>query len=328
MRSARGNYHRLLPARIGVNARGKSRRLQRALADFGVEESFAKAAARVHEHYGITLGATAVREATLLHARRARIRLESEYEKPFRALPVHGAARVVAQADGSMVCTVPAGRRKSPRPRQWKEIRLVAAQAQGTANPCYAATLLGGVADAGHRWGHCARDAGWGLRSQIHGLGDGAPWVASQCREVFGDQGRFLVDYYHACEYLAAAAPRCRPHRPEAWRRTQGRRLKAGRLDKVLAELRTHCEPLTVAEPEAFARTALRYLETRAECLDYPGAIAQDLPIGSGLIESGHRHVLQARLKKPGAAWLESSVEDIAQLRVLRSNNRWNAFWN
>ena len=126
MRSARGNYHRLLPARIGVNARGKSRRLQRALADFGVEESFAKAAARVHEHYGITLGTTAVREATLLHARRARIRLESEYEKPFRALPVHGAARVVAQADGSMVCTVPAGRRKSPRPSPSSAVKKVA----------------------------------------------------------------------------------------------------------------------------------------------------------------------------------------------------------
>jgi hypothetical protein len=28
------------------------------------------------------------------------------------------------------------------------------------------------------------------------------------------------------------------------------------------------------------------------------------LPIGSGMIESGHRHVLHARLKKAGAAWL------------------------
>ena len=40
-------------ARAGVEARGSSRRLQRALVDFGAEESFARAAQRVREHYGV-----------------------------------------------------------------------------------------------------------------------------------------------------------------------------------------------------------------------------------------------------------------------------------
>ena len=62
--------------------------------------------------------------------------------------------------------------------------------------------------------------------------------------------------------------------------------------------------------------------------LDYAGALAQDLPIGSGLIESGHRHVLQARLKGPGMAWLEDTAEQMAQLRVMRVNGRWEELWN
>ena len=38
------------------------------------------------------------------------------------------------------------------------------------------------------------------------------------------------------------------------------------------------------------------------------------------LIESGLRHVLQARLKKTGAAWLIDHANPIARLRVLRAN--------
>jgi hypothetical protein len=62
--------------------------------------------------------------------------------------------------------------------------------------------------------------------------------------------------------------------------------------------------------------------------LDYPRALALGLPIGSGMIESGHRHVLQARLKKAGTAWLRDHADQIAHLRVLRANRQWESLWN
>lgn len=71
-----------------------------------------------------------------------------------------------------------------------------------------------------------------------------------------------------------------------------------------------------------------RYLSNRIDQLDYPRAKALDLPIGSGLIKSGHRHVLQARLKQPRAVWLRENAEVIAQMRVIRSNKQWENFWN
>jgi hypothetical protein len=107
-------------------------------------------------------------------------------------------------------------------------------------------------------------------------------------------------------EYLAAAAPGCRPAAPEPWRRTQQKRLKRGASAQVVAELGAH-----------------RYIANRPDTLDYAAAIAAGLPIGRGLIESGHKHVLPARLKLPGCAWLPSNAESIAQLRVVRSNDRW-----
>lgn len=326
-RSATQSYIRPLPERIGITPRGRSRRLHRVLTDFGIEQSFAKAAWSVEEHYGFAIGASAVRNSTLEHAARAKQRLTADYDKPFRALPAEAAARVIAEADGTLICTVEPGRRDEKRPRSWEEMRLVAAQDQNQATAIYAATF-GSVADAGARWGHCARDAGWGLNSLIHSVGDGASWVCGQTREVFGKQGQFLCDFYHVSEYLAEAALICRPSHPDAWRHTQQDRLKRGAAQKVVTALAEHLEPAQTDEEEAPVRSAHRYLTNRLDSLDYPQAIALDLPIGSGMIESGHKHVLQARLKKPGAAWLRVHADQMGHLRVLRANQQWASLWN
>lgn len=326
-RTSQKNYLRLLPEAIGVTARGRSLRLERVLTDFGCEHSFLHAAARVREHYGFDINASAVREATLKHARRAQDILEQQYQESFRILPAAGAKYVVAQADGTMICTVAPGKRKDKRPRDWKEIRLTAAQAQGQAETFYAATF-GEVEEVGRRWGHCARRAGWGLKSQIHALGDGAEWIRLQSREVFGLQGTFLCDFFHVSEYLGAAAPSCRAQAPDRWRRTQQKRLKGGAVEKVIAALAAHLEPVATPDEDAPVRKGHRYLTNRTDCLDYPRALKWDLPIGSGMIESGHRHVLQARLKKAGAAWLVEHADQIANLRVLRANGQWLTLWN
>jgi len=326
--TASRSYVRLLGKAIGVEPRGRSKRLNRVLTDFGCEHSFAQAAARVYEHYGFVIGVSAVRIATLESAQRAKERMEADYAEPFRAIPAQGAALIVAQADGSMLCTVREGlARGAQRPREWKEVRLVAAQALGSSQTFYAATF-GQVDLVGRQWGHCAKRAGWGLNTQIHALGDGAEWIRLQTREVFGPQATFLCDYYHVSEYLAKAAEVCRPQKPSSWRKTQQQRLKRGAVPRVLDALAEHLEPEGTPEEDAPVSNAHRYLSNRLDCVDYPGAIAQGLPIGSGMIESGHRHVLQVRMKKAGAAWLQTTAEIMANLRVLRANNQWPSLWN
>lgn len=310
-----------------MSARGKSARLQRVLTDFGAEHSFAAGCARLREHYGFSLNASAVRTVTLQHAARAAQTLEAGYQESFRSLPATGAGAVVAEADGTMICTVAAGgARAGARPRQWKEMRLLAAQAQGSAQTSYAATF-GSVAEAGRRWGHCTREAGWALASRIHVVADGAEWITLQSREVFGAQASVLTDFYHVSEDLAAAGQVCRPAAPRQWLHPQQKRLKRGALEPVLAALEAQLEPEQVPDEAAPVRAAQRYLGNRRDALDYAGAIARQLPIGSGLIESGHKHVLHARLKGAGTAWLPAHADALAQLRVLRANHHWEAFW-
>ena len=266
-------------------------------------------------------------DATLAHAQRAQGELEEHYAESFRVLPAVGPAHVIAEADGTMICTVEAGPKKGKRPRQWQEMRLVAAQAKDSSTTVYGATF-GSVEETGRRWGHVTRAAGWGLNSRIHTVGDGAEWIQRQSREVFGEQATFLCDFFHVSEYLAAAAPVCRPHQPDQWRHTQQDRLKRGAASRVIAALAEHLEPAGTRDEDAPVRQGHRYLGNRLDALDYPGALALGLPIGSGLIESGHRHVLQARLKKAGTAWLPKHADQIAHLRVLRANHQWLSFWN
>ena len=74
-------------------------------------------------------------------------------------------------------------------------------------------------------------------------------------------------------------------------------------------------------------RDCERYLRAWREQLDYAGALAAGLPIGSGLIESGHRHMVQARLKKSGAWWYERRARSMLASRVVRDNGDWNHYW-
>lgn len=307
--------------------RSCSLRLQRALTDFGADHAFATAADKVQEHYGVRVPVERVRIVTLHHGNV----LTARAPTPVRALPAVGAERIVAEADGTMIPIVdtsaaPAGTdRRKHRKVFYKEARLAAAQKHRTVTTHYAATLHD-VADTGLRWAQCTQAAGWGLNTQIHALGDGAPWIADQARIHFGTQGRYTIDLYHVCEYLAAAAPD--PAHTKAFVAPLREALRASDTAPVLAALRPRAERQDIPDEKAPVRSALRYLENRPEQLDYAHALALELPVGSGLIESGHKHVLQARLKKSGTWWTAPNAHALCQLRTLRANHLWGKYWS
>lgn len=315
---------RPLLARLGVAARGCSRRLQRALTDFGADEAFAAAADKVSEHYGLEVSSERVRRVCLHHAGRIAARAVVE---PRTKLAARGPDWIVAEADGTMLPIVdtsgapPGTDKRKHRKTHWQETRVTAARALGETTTHYDATL-GEVAETGARWSQVVGAAGWALNTRIHVVGDGAPWLALQARERFGTQGRYLLDLYHVCDYLAAVWP---ADKAEVHRQRDA--LRAGQLDTVLDSLRGRLEPPEAPESAAPARAALRYLENRITQLDYPAALREGLPVGSGLIESAHRHLLQSRLKLAGAWWTRSHAHNMAQLRVTRANGLWQNYW-
>ncbi len=296
------------------------------LSDFGADHSFALAIAKVKEHYLIEVPLSAARHYTQKHA----AQIQQSQPAP-ASLPGGGVAQVIAETDGCMIPIVkiaakgPKDRRKR-RLLDWQEARLSLAYRAGSVAKHYQATLRE-VEVAGAQLLECARQAGAGQKSRIHGVGDGAAWIVRQVEERFGEQGRYLIDFYHVSEYLAKAAEAI-TSKPKEWRRKQQARLKRNQVGKVLAELTRHLEEEEDEDGQAPVRACWRYLSNRLENLDYQGAIEAGLPIGSGEIESGNRSVIQARLKRSGAWWKEENAEAMLALRALRASGQWETYWN
>lgn len=83
---------------------------------------------------------------------------------------------------------------------------------------------------AGEALNRPAHAAGLAADSRVHGPGDGAPWIAGQIGVQFGAQGSYLVDFYHLCDRLAAAAKVCGVGSATDWMTLRKERLKTGRL--------------------------------------------------------------------------------------------------
>ena len=315
-----------------VVCRACSVALQRAITDVGADDPFAGAAAKLREHDGIEVPVSTVRAVTEHHG--AAMRARQLQGSPWPTAP--GVDVLIAELDGSMVPlvetagpgddAVPRDRRKT-RALRWTEARLWLAQAPGSVTPRVGATM-GSVDEAGDQLWECALAAGFGDQTQVHGLGDGAPWIIDQIDRTLGMHATYLIDFYHLCDYLAAAADVVAGPGTTAWMERQKIALKENRWPEGLDTLRPSLEPEAVPDADAPVRACYRYLSNRPTGLNYQGALAAELPIGSGAIESAHRYVLQSRLKRSGAWWTLDNLHNMLALRVLRANREWDEYWN
>ncbi len=308
-----------------MRCRGYSLPLERAVADLGADVPFGQVAAKLQEHYGISVAIGAARTLTERVACDLR---EADCLPAGRTAPTAG--RLIAETDGGMVPIVKA-QADAPDARKgkstyWREAKVCIVQRQGEVVPKVGVTM-DGPAEAGAILKQLAVALGFNARTQVHCVGDGAPWIADQIEEQFGTQGSFLVDLFHVCEYLAPASKVCASDSAQDWLSSQKQRLTTGRASEVIGELTPHLEPASVEDDQAPVRAAWRYLSNRIDQLDYPRALALDLPIGSGAIESAHRYLVQARLKRPGAWWREDMAQAMLNLRVMRHNQLWEAYW-
>jgi len=314
-----------------VHCRGYSRPLQRVITDFGSDVAFGKIPKKMKEHHGVSIPISAGQEITETHAQHI---LESQqWETEIEAIA--GVEFLIAEIDGTMIPIVETTAsesdsekvdRRKTRKISWKEARLTSARNPEQEQPIFGATI-GSVDDAGAALLDCAIRAGLGEETFVHGVGDGAPWIATQIEQRFGELSRYLLDFYHVCEYLADASHVCSPEHPQAWMHEQKKHLKSNHSSAVLEALKPFRELVSIPDNLAVVRAAYRYLFNRPNYLDYQGAIDLNLPIGSGEIESAHRYVIQNRLKLAGSWWTIENAKAMLALRVCRTNQDWDAYW-
>jgi hypothetical protein len=112
----------------------------------------------------------------------------------------------------------------------WREAKISLAHAKGSRTPVYAGMIEGGGEKAGRQLFECAVRAGFRANSRVHAVADGAPWIVGQVEEQFGEQGGYLIDFYHVCECLSDAAKAIEPDAVAqgAWVDAQKDALKSG----------------------------------------------------------------------------------------------------
>jgi hypothetical protein len=297
------------------------------MADFGADDSFARAATKMEEHYGIVVPYSAMRTITEKHA------------EAMKTIPLttnipsgNGKDCIIAETDGTMIPIVDCSpkddknnedKRKN-RETSWKEGRLCLAYSQGSTTPFFSATM-GKPDETGDHLIHSAINAGLGNNSIVHCVGDGAKWITNQVDRVFGSQGSYLIDFFHLCEYLSPASEK--NDQDKLIYKEHKEMVKNGKILEVVEQLRPSVELSKVVDEKSPTRKCIRYIENRPGQFDYPSAIKNDLPIGSGQIESAHRYVIQARLKLTGAWWRKDIADNMLALRTLRANNMWKEYW-
>ena len=82
------------------------------------------------------------------------------------------------------------------------------------------------------------------------------------------------------------------------------------------------------AKAQAQVAESLAYLEARADQIRYAEFRAAGYPIGSGIVESANKLVIEARLKGSGMHWARVNVNPMVALRAALCSDRWAARWS
>lgn len=320
---------------LGVEARSRlSTGLTGWLVQLGAATDFREAAAVLRQLTGLVVAAETVRQHTEVQgtaleatAQAARATVANTREPAEVVAPVPG--QLLVETDGVMVRYQDG----------WHEVKLglVGGHADGTTQDAsYVAARETAEAFGPRLLTEAARRGalevvGWtgpmggrGLAQlpRVVVLGDGAHWIWHLAAEHFGERLE-IVDFYHASQHLwevahtvygvGSAAAR-------AWAETQ----RTALLTQGAAPVVTALGRLTAPSPEASAllKREREYFRTNQTRMDYPTFRAQGCPIGSGAVESGAKHVVQLRMKRPGARWGVTGAHGVLMVRTYLLSGR------
>ncbi|MCI0514082.1 hypothetical protein L0128_12775 [candidate division KSB1 bacterium] len=162
-------------------------------------------------------------------------------------------------------------------------------------------------------------------------IADGADWIWRRVRPMLLKLGvaaaniKEAVDYFHATEHIFDIL----------WHvRIRDRKSKTA----VFKELKTllwqgQLEPLMMrltelANGRKLILDKLAYFQKHAPRMQYHQLRENQLPCGSGIVESAIRRVINLRFKSPSTFWLRQNVEKLIFLRAIFLAGRWSTLIN
>lgn len=292
--------------------------MERRVLDFGVNDTFQSAAERWSIHYPTTISENLVRRVVDRAGRRCLSAASpKQLQEACLPAPEGPVAALVIGTDGSMLLT---------REDAWREAKVaVIARAEAflrekkrmrVTEARYVAVLGNQEEFRAELKAALEAERADEVMSVVW-LGDGAPanWTTADELCPFATQ---VLDFQHAIEngmdcakVLLGEGNECLP----LWERRL-RELLHESPEAVLREL-LDCILEARREEELAALDRLAgYYRTNEKRMRYREFRDQGLPIGSGIVESAHRHVLQVRMKRAGQRWALKRARRMTRLRA------------
>jgi hypothetical protein len=153
-------------------------------------------------------------------------------------------------------------------------------------------------------------------------IGDGAKWIWNIADEQFPHAIQ-IIDLFHAKGTVSNAAKAIFGAENEfgtQWAKTCRDQLEAGELDNIIGKLDTFIKN------SKEARQCQEYLKTNRNRLNYPQFRKLGLTTSSGIVESGCKHVIGARVKQSGMHWTVRGANAIIALRCFKLSGRFEPF--
>lgn len=162
-------------------------------------------------------------------------------------------------------------------------------------------------------------------------IGDGASWIWTGAKDLrtYLNMEKVpvfeIVDFAHSVgKMMVPARLGIRdPLQRKIWFKRMRRLVKAGKIDEVIEALSKL--DLTSDEDGEVAK-AIGYFRRHRARMRYHSFRQEGLPIGSGVIESGVKRIVNLRLRGTTTFWSPERAEQLLYLRCIVKSGQWNMF--
>jgi len=140
-----------------------------------------------------------------------------------------------------------------------------------------------------------------------------------------------IIDLIHVAQYVWKAAGAFFPgqeREQDRWTRAHLLEILRGKASLTAAGMRRSATLWEMAEGERKpVDECADYLLHYSPYLQYDKALAEGVPIATGVIEGACRHLIEDRMNLTGARWSLSGAEAVLRLRALRSSHNFDEYW-
>jgi len=194
------------------------------------------------------------------------------------------------------------------------------------------AAVLGDIDDLSARMWLESLKQGLKEAPRVVWLSDGARGLWRLFDERFQPYATGVLDFYHAAQnvwlgvkiWLDGRTTCCR-----AWFADARHRLRHGQADDVLADIKAAATlPGLPASAQQSLTKLYHYLDKHRDHIQYAKFKELGVPIGSGLVESTCKWLIQQRFKGVGMRWSEDGFNHLLHLRLSWVNGRFDSFFS